>query len=73
MQGLAGEHVQWYRHHKGEVYGVLCRAFHTETGERLVIYCSHDGSQIFARPADMFFGNAIVSGKLVKRFAPLEQ
>lgn len=45
-----------YRHYKGNVYRVTGVATHTETEEKLVIYC-HPQSvnpKVWARPLDMF-------------------
>lgn len=46
---------QIYKHYKGNLYLVLEVATHTETDEKLVIYCNiKNKSQIWARPLDMF-------------------
>ncbi len=61
-----------YRHFKGNEYEVLGFANHTETGEKLVIYMSVDGSgDVWARPYDIFSENVNVDGKSVKRFTKL--
>lgn len=61
-----------YRHFKGNEYEVLGFAEHTETGEKLVIYMSVDGSgDVWARPYDMFAESVTVDGKNVKRFTKL--
>lgn len=59
-----------YKHFKGNAYGVLHVATHTETGERLVIYrklsdvgAYYEG-KVWARPESMF--EEIVDG--VPRF-----
>ena len=41
-----------YKHFKGGKYIALYLAKHTETGERLVIYCNDE--DVYARPLDMF-------------------
>lgn len=46
---------QIYQHYKGNLYLVLEVATHTETEEKLVIYCNvKNKSQIWARPLTMF-------------------
>lgn len=45
----------WYRHFKGNQYRVLAEGQHTETGEKLVIYCSDDPRKVWARPEESFF------------------
>lgn len=43
-----------YRHFKGKLYRVFSIAYHTETGEKLVIYCDIKGLVTWARPYDEF-------------------
>lgn len=46
-----------FRHYKGGLYVIDCVAKHTETEELLVVY--HDVKKNYwARPYDMFFGEA---------------
>jgi hypothetical protein len=57
-----------YRHYKGGVYRVRGTARHTETGERLIIYQSKDGST-WARPDTMFNDYVYYNDRHVKRFS----
>jgi hypothetical protein len=62
-----------YRHYKGNEYEVLCEGLHTETEERLVIYKAlYEPYQVWARPYDMFFENAVVEGGEIPRFTKIE-
>ena len=46
---------QIYKHYKGSSYLVIEVATHTETNEKLVVYCNiQNKSQIWARPLEMF-------------------
>lgn len=45
---------QIYRHFKGGRYEVILVAWHTETGERLVVYRGIKGGRMWARTLDDF-------------------
>jgi hypothetical protein len=60
-----------YRHFKGGLYEVVGEARHSETEDRLVVYRSADGG-LWVRPRDMFLGTALVDGREVRRFTPIE-
>jgi hypothetical protein len=68
-----------YRHYKGCTYVVLAEAEHSETHERLVVYCSTDenGSplmhQLWVRPLAMFTESVFHRGAMVPRFALIEE
>jgi len=57
-----------YRHYKGGEYRVIGLAKHSETGEKLVVYQSLNGDELWARPKDMFLESVNVEGKEVPRF-----
>ena len=57
-----------YKHYKGGSYYVMSVGKHTETLQRMVIYHSLKDPQIWIRPLNMFIGNTMWGGKLVKRF-----
>ena len=59
-----------YRHFKGDEYGVLGVAEHSETGEKLVVYFSKKGKGIkwWVRPLGQFTEKVKHNGKMVPRF-----
>lgn len=58
-----------YRHYKGNIYGFLNIAKHTETLEDLVIYMDMYGeNKIWARPLSMWNEEVYLNGKKIKRF-----
>lgn len=60
-----------YEHYKGHKYRVLGVAKHSETLEDLVMYealYDNELSKLWARPVEMFLGDAEVEGKKVPRF-----
>lgn len=60
-----------YQHYKGDKYLVLALAKHSETLEDMVVYVSlydNPESQVWVRPANMFFGTVVRDGKTVPRF-----
>ena len=60
-----------YQHYKGNKYLVLALAKHSETLEELVVYVSlyeNPESQVWVRPAKMFFEDIEVDAKKVPRF-----
>ncbi len=60
-----------YRHYKGNKYLVLLRAKHSETLEDMIVYVSlykNPESQVWVRPAKMFFEEVTFEGKKVPRF-----
>lgn len=45
-----------YRHYKGDLYLALGIVYHSETGEKMVLYQAlYDDCKIWCRPYDMFF------------------
>jgi len=59
-----------YRHYKGSLYEVHGVAWHSETGEPLVVYRALYGDYgLWTRPLDMFMEHVDVQGEPVPRFA----
>jgi hypothetical protein len=62
-----------YRHYKGGEYEVIGVARHSETLEPLVVYrplyTLYNASGLWVRPHAMFFGDVVVDGRAVPRFA----
>jgi hypothetical protein len=63
-----------YEHFKGARYEVLLVARHSETEEEFVVYRQLYGDHSsWVRPAAMFAENVERDGRLVPRFARIEQ
>ena len=53
-----------YKHYKGDLYLVEDVGYHSETGERMIIYRSlYEEGKVWIRPYDMFFDEV---NKMVK-------
>jgi hypothetical protein len=62
-----------YRHYKGNDYEVIGIARHSETEEEMVVYRKLYGDHsLWVRPLTMFREQVEVNGRLVPRFAPLD-
>lgn len=64
-----------YRHYKGGLYTAIALVTHHETGEPMVLYCSHTYGGLRVRPLDGFETDrdgwnvrVAVDGELVERF-----
>ena len=58
-----------YRHFKGNEYKVLALAYHSETGEEMVVYQALYGeNKIWVRPASMWEERIERDGKTYQRF-----
>ena len=59
-----------YKHSKkGTIYRVFAIGIHTETNEEIVAYYGEESKEsVWFRPAQMFFENIILQGKIVPRF-----
>jgi len=63
-----------YRHYKGNYYEVIGIARHSETEEEMVVYRKLYGDHsLWVRPLTMFLEQVEVNGRLVQRFAPLDE
>ena len=61
-----------YRHFKGGEYEVLGIAYHSETGEEMVVYRALYGEQkVWVRPKQMWLETVERDGKIVPRFSPI--
>ena len=59
-----------YRHYKGGEYEVVGVARHSETLEPLVLYRPlYNQSGLWVRPHAMFFGQVVIDGQTMQRFA----
>ena len=59
-----------YRHFKGGEYEVLCVAYHSETGEEMVVYRALYGEQkVWVRPKKMWLETVERDGKRMPRFS----
>jgi hypothetical protein len=62
-----------YRHYKGNDYEVIGIARHSETEEEMVVYRKlYDDGSLWVRPIVMFTEDVALDGRLVPRFARLE-
>ena len=65
-----------YQHYKGNKYLVLATAKHSETLEDMVVYASlyeNPESQVWVRPAEIFYEKVKYKDKLIERFKYLEK
>lgn len=63
-----------YQHFKGKEYEVLDIAFHSETGEELVVYRALYGEKkLFVRPLPMFLEEVERDGRRMPRFMYLKE
>lgn len=61
-----------YRHYKGNEYEVMAVVRHSETLETMVLYKALYGQGgLWVRPYAMFVEHVLVDGRLVRRFAPV--
>ncbi len=64
---------RYFRHFKGNTYRYVRTAYHTETGERMVVYQALYGEQLYwVRPERMFFEKITHDGKTFNRFTEIE-
>ena len=63
-----------YRHFKGKEYEVLYLARHSETLEPMVVYRALYGERsVWVRPASMWNEWVEANGRMVRRFAPVQE
>jgi len=62
-----------YQHYKGNFYEVIGVATHSETMDKVVVYCALYGEKSpWVRPLKMFTENVLLDGKEVPRFKFVE-
>lgn len=53
-----------YKHYKGDLYLVEDIGYHSETGEKVIIYRSlYEEGKVWVRPYDMFFDEVNKNGQ----------
>jgi len=63
-----------YRHYKGKEYEVIGAARHSETEEEYVVYRALYGDHgVWVRPTSLFVQEVTVDGRIMPRFASLEE
>ena len=63
-----------YRHYKGKEYEVIGAARHSETEEEYVVYRALYGDHgLWVRPTSLFVQEVTVDGRIMPRFASLEE
>ncbi|HJV65630.1 MAG TPA: DUF1653 domain-containing protein [Geomonas sp.] len=63
-----------YRHYKGNYYEVIGIARHSETEEEMVVYRKLYGDHsLWVRPLAMFLEEIEINGRLLPRFAPVDE
>ena len=60
-----------YRHFKGNIYEVIAIAKHSETGEEVVVYKSHD-QEVWVRPLNMWNETVDRDGETFLRFKKID-
>ena len=56
-----------YKHYKGDLYLVEDVGYHSETGERMIIYRSlYEEGKVWIRPYDMFFDEVNKNGQKLR-------
>jgi len=60
-----------YKHFKGGLYEIVCKAIDSETQDDLIVYKSLKDGKVWVRPEKMFFENVEVNGLIVPRFEKL--
>ncbi|MDR4987180.1 DUF1653 domain-containing protein [Bacillus cereus] len=64
-----------YRHYKSGLYRTLSEvAYHSETGEEMVVYISVETGKVWVRPSKMFDELVTIeNGELVPRFKEVSE
>lgn len=61
-----------YRHYKGGLYEVVGTVRHSENLESMTLYRALYGEMgLWVRPAEMFNGEVVIDGVLMRRFTKL--
>lgn len=61
-----------YKHFKGNIYEVICKARNSETLEDVIVYQDVNNGHVWVRPASMFYETVDTPTYKGLRFTPVE-
>lgn len=74
LEAFPAKRERYFRHFKGGLYRYERSAFHSETGERMVVYQAMYGEQAYwVRPEKMFFEKVTRNGLTFNRFTEIDK